>query len=354
MRLHHLTLTAFGPYAGTESIDMDALTASGLFLLEGPTGAGKSTILDAITFALYDRASGDASHDDRLHSDFADPTLEPKVVLDFSVGGQRLRVTRTPAWNRPKKVGQGTTPQSMTVHLERLMDGVWTSVSSNKAEVGTELRERIGLSAEQFTQVVLLPQGEFQKFLRAKDDDRRHLLTTIFGTHLYDRITATLDTLSREAGEDRRAAGDKVTEVLAAAAQAAGLEGDQRSALLTLTESQRAVALDDIAADLRAALEEARARLATAERALDLATRERGEARELAALHTALDEARARLREHEASRAEHDRNAEELRLASQADPVGALLDALDRTDESVAQARAAVWGLRNLVGPRSA
>ena len=77
MRLHHLTITAFGPYAGTESIDMDALTASGLFLLEGPTGAGKSTILDAITFALYDRTSGDTSHDDRLHSDFADPALEP-------------------------------------------------------------------------------------------------------------------------------------------------------------------------------------------------------------------------------------------------------------------------------------
>jgi len=342
MRLHHLTLTAFGPYAGTESIDLDALTASGLFLLEGPTGAGKSTILDAITFALYDRTSGDASHDDRLHSDFADPTLEPKVVLDLTVGGERLRVTRTPAWDRPKKVGQGTTPQSMTVHLERLVEGAWTSVSSNKAEVGAELRERIGLSAEQFTQVVLLPQGEFQKFLRAKDDDRRHLLTTIFGTHLYDRITSTLDTLSREAGEDRRAASDKVAEVLAAAAQAAGLESDQRSALLALTESQRAVTLDGITTDLRTARDEARTRLAAAEQALDLASRERGEARDRAALHTALDEARADLRDHDESRADHERHSAELRLASQADPVGALLDALDRSDEPAAAARAAL------------
>ena len=173
MRLHHLELSAFGPYAGTERIDMDALTSSGLFLLEGPTGAGKSTILDAITFALYGRTSGGTSSDDRLHSDFAPPSLAPRVVLDLSVGAERLRITRTPQHERPKKTGTGTTTEAMSVHLEREEDGTWVSLSSNKREVGEMLTERIGLSADQFTQVVLLPQGEFATFLKADDDARR-------------------------------------------------------------------------------------------------------------------------------------------------------------------------------------
>ncbi|MDA8434734.1 MAG: SMC family ATPase, partial [Actinomycetales bacterium] len=237
MRLHSLEITAFGPYAGTESIDLDALTASGLFLLEGPTGAGKSTILDAVTFALYGSTASKGTSDDRLHSDFADPGTTPSVTLDFSVGGERLRVRRTPQHERPRRRGEGVTTEAMSVHLERHEGGTWTSVSSNKAEVGTVLGERIGLTAEQFTQVVLLPQGEFATFLKSDDDARRALLTTIFGTHLYDRVTAVLDGLRTEAGRAREAAATRVGLALAAAAQAAGVEGADADRLLALPDA---------------------------------------------------------------------------------------------------------------------
>src|SRR5580693_9196569 len=120
MRLHTLELEAIGPYARRQRIDFGALAASGLFLLEGPTGAGKSTILDAITFALYgetarddpgpDASSGSGSpHADRLHSHFAAPDAEPSVTLEVSLRGVRYRVRRSPAYQRPKRRGGGFT-----------------------------------------------------------------------------------------------------------------------------------------------------------------------------------------------------------------------------------------------------
>src|SRR5438309_11472285 len=109
MRLHRLRLTAFGPYAAEQVVDFDRLAHGGLFLLEGPTGAGKSTILDAVTFALYGGLAGEASGEDRLRSHFADPAAEPSVMLEFSLHGTRYRVTRVPEHQRPKKRGEGLT-----------------------------------------------------------------------------------------------------------------------------------------------------------------------------------------------------------------------------------------------------
>src|SRR5580698_2894031 len=102
MRLHNLELQAFGPYARRQQIDFDRLAGGGLFLLEGPTGAGKTTILDAVTFALYGGLAGQDGGEDRLHSDFADPDTEPLVRLEFSVSGVRYQVTRTPEHERRK------------------------------------------------------------------------------------------------------------------------------------------------------------------------------------------------------------------------------------------------------------
>ena len=123
MRLHRLELTAIGPYASAQCIDFAELTGSGLFLLEGPTGGGKTTILDAITFALYGKLSDDGSGRDRLHSDFADPAVEPSVTLEFSVRGIRYRIRRAPEYERPRKRGGGTMRPSArpgATFLERL------------------------------------------------------------------------------------------------------------------------------------------------------------------------------------------------------------------------------------------
>src|SRR4051812_36708191 len=159
MRLHHLRLCAFGPFAAEQRVDFDPLGVGGLFLLDGPTGAGKSTVLDAITFALY--GPGERGGDGRLQSHFAGAGVTPEVVLEFSVAGVRQRITRSPEYTRPKRRGEGSTVESAQVHLERLEQGTWVSRSSNKAEVGDLIADDIGLSRDQFTQVVLLPQGEF-------------------------------------------------------------------------------------------------------------------------------------------------------------------------------------------------
>jgi len=120
MRLHSLELAAIGPFASMQRIDFDELQASGLFLLDGPTGAGKTTVLDAITFALY--GPGENRGNDRLHSDFADSEVEPYVVLEFSLRGVRYRIRRTPEFERPKRRGSGVTvaaPGSSTANSQR-------------------------------------------------------------------------------------------------------------------------------------------------------------------------------------------------------------------------------------------
>src|ERR1035438_8336660 len=223
MRLHSLELTAFGPYARAQRIDFGRLSSSGLFLLEGPTGAGKTTILDAITFALYGGLAGDESAEDRLRSHFAAPDAEPSAGLEFSVRGVRHRVTRVPEHRRAERRGDGFTTEPAHVHLQRQEDGGWVSLSANKAEAGARITELIGLNRAQFTQVMLLPQGQFAKFLQAADDDRRILLSKLFGTQLYDRITAELDRRRAAGVRQRQDAEAAIAAATSAAAEAAGL-----------------------------------------------------------------------------------------------------------------------------------
>ena len=192
MRLHRLRLAAFGPYATEQVIDFDRLAHGGLFLLEGPTGAGKTTILDAVTFALYGGLAGEDSADDRLRSHFAAPAAPTVAELELSLRGVRYKITRGPEYRRPKKRGDGLTTEASRVHLQRRAGAGWTSLSANKAEAGELIAELVGLTRAQFTQVMLLPQGEFARFLRSGDDVRRALLTKLFGTSLYDRITDEL------------------------------------------------------------------------------------------------------------------------------------------------------------------
>ena len=222
MRLHRLTLQAFGPFAERQEIDFDRLAQSQLFLLEGPTGAGKSTILDAITFALYGALAGHDTAADRLHSHFADPGTVPEVTLEFSANNSRYRVTRSPEHERPKLRGEGMLKERPSAHVERLDDGKWVTQATQAREAGILLSEVLGLSREQFTQVVLLPQGEFATFLRADDDERRKVLSRLFGAGLYDRVTQSLDDQRKAARAAVTAATTLRGEALAAAREAAG------------------------------------------------------------------------------------------------------------------------------------
>lgn len=211
MRLHTLSMTAIGPYVGTERIDFDALAADGLFLFTGPTGAGKSTVLDAVTYALYGKLPGNRDgHLSRLKSDFASADTKPEVTLEVTVASDRLRISRSPAFERPtKRDPQKLTTERASVAVERLVDGAWLGVEgARKEQVANEwLHEKIGLNADQFTQVVLLPQGQFAEFLHANDDVREKLLTSLFDAHRFKEVESWFDdrqraemTLADEAG----------------------------------------------------------------------------------------------------------------------------------------------------------
>src|SRR6266702_1491260 len=314
MRLHSLQLQALGPYATAQHVDFDLLARSGLFLLEGPTGAGKTAILDAITFALYGGLSADSSCADRLHSDFAAPDVEPSVTCEFSLGGVRYQISRVPEHRRLKRRGQGYTTPPSQVHLQRHEGGRWVSLSSNKAEAGDLITEFVGLNREQFTQVMLLPQGEFARFLRCGDDARRTVLTRLFGTQLYDRITDELDRLRGQAVRERRDAEAVIMTAASAAAEAAGLDAGARAEVLSLTRAEREIRLKETNAALAldaevtgAGLEVASAAAAAAQQAAERASQQAG-------LLARLTEALAKLREHENGRSAHDERARQLAL----------------------------------------
>ncbi|MCU1591477.1 MAG: family ATPase, partial [Frankiales bacterium] len=185
MRPHRLRVTAFGPFADTVEVDLDALSGSGLFLLHGDTGAGKTTLLDAMGFALYGRVPGVRNDAKRLRSDHAAPDVHTEVQLEATLGGRRMRITRSPEYQRPKRRGDGTTKQHAKVLLEEQVGGGWSTVSTAHREADDVVLDLVGMSAEQFFQVVLLPQGEFAKFLRADSAARAQLLEKLFGTGLY-------------------------------------------------------------------------------------------------------------------------------------------------------------------------
>lgn len=197
MRLHRLEVQAFGPFADRQTVDFDALTEQGLFLLNGPTGAGKSSVLDAVCYALYGSIPGARQSAKRLRSDHAEQSLPPEVVCAFSVGSRRFEVTRNPAWQRPSKRGSGTTPEQARTLLRERIDGEWVTRSTRNDEAAAELESLLGMNLAQFTRVVMLPQGEFAAFLRSDATARGDLLQRLFAT---DRFSTVEQLLADHAG----------------------------------------------------------------------------------------------------------------------------------------------------------
>jgi exonuclease SbcC len=221
MRPHRLRVTAFGAFGGTEQVTFDDL--EGLFLLHGETGAGKTTLLDGIAFALYGRVPGERGTARRLRSDHASPGTATEVELEATIGGRRLRITRKPEQARPKRSGTGTTTEQASVRLDELSpDGTWESKSARVGEADAEIENLMGMSAAQFFQVVILPQGEFARFLRADAKDKEALLQKLFGTDRFRRVEDWLADRRRATEKEVAAAGDDVAQLLARTAQAAG------------------------------------------------------------------------------------------------------------------------------------
>ncbi|MFF9030134.1 AAA family ATPase [Streptomyces iakyrus] len=197
MRLHRLAVTAFGPFGGTQTVDFDELSSAGLFLLHGPTGAGKTSVLDAVCYALYGSVPGarqGSGQGTTLRSDHAAPATRTEVTLDLTVAGRRLEVTRQPPWERPKKRGTGTTLDKAQTWLREYdaTAGAWKDLSRSHQEIGEEITQLLGMSREQFCQVVLLPQGDFARFLRADAEARGKLLGRLFDTRRFADVEKRL------------------------------------------------------------------------------------------------------------------------------------------------------------------
>ena len=183
MRPHKLTLSAFGPYAAEQVIDFDQLGGRNLFLITGPTGAGKTTVFDAICFALFGRASSMERDGAALRSHFAAGDAETFVELEFSLGDKRYRVRRSPWQLRPKKRGSGLTESEHDAEFKEMVAGSVTI--SKPAAVDPKVVETLGLTYEQFRQIVMVPQGEFRKLITAGTREREDIFRKIFGTEQF-------------------------------------------------------------------------------------------------------------------------------------------------------------------------
>ncbi|HET7356576.1 MAG TPA: SMC family ATPase [Nocardioidaceae bacterium] len=223
MRFHHLTVAAFGPFAGTEAVDFDDLNAGGLFLMTGPTGAGKTSILDAICFALYGSVPG-VRGVKALKSHHSPPEARPEVVLDFSIGGRRFVVRRSPEWSRPKRRGEGATTEKASATLVETTGGAEHFLSSRAQEVGHLVSGLIGMRASQFVQVAMLPQGEFARFLRAGTQDRHEVLQQLFKTDRFARIEDWVHEHSRKLRDCADAEQTRVQRLLDTVADRGGAD----------------------------------------------------------------------------------------------------------------------------------
>ena len=212
MKPHHLRIEAFGPYAEPVEIGFDELSQEGLFLIHGTTGAGKTFLLDALCFALYGEVSGDRSVKG-LKSDHAKPAAVPRVSLEFSSGGARYLVERSPAYTALKTRGEGTTEKAPQAALYRLVGAQREVIVSRTTEVTREVEGLVGLNAGQFRQVILLPQGKFAEVLRAKADEREALLKTLFDTVVFEQAGYWLEDRAKLA-RGEVAAQNRAQEVL--------------------------------------------------------------------------------------------------------------------------------------------
>lgn len=390
MRPRRLELEGFGPYAEHTVVAFDRLAADGLFLIHGPTGAGKTFLLDAMCFALYGQVPGTRSRDS-LRSDHAGPDQPTRAVLEFDAHGDRWRIERSPRYERPKVRGSGTTETQPTARLSKLEGRhEWKEMASRTTEVDQQVLDLVGFDHQQFARVVLLPQGQFQQVLKpSQSADRERLLTSLFDTELFGEIERWLDERAKstmaaaQLGEDRlaelrRRADERWHEVSDRATERATVgAGADDGTLTTATDvegsaesgrpersgrSQRPgpsapldqAGMDDLCTHARDAADSAELVAREAERRL---ARTRGHQAETSLLIERWDRAsdlsgRARALRHTASSDE--RTAERLALARRAQPIAPSIDAALAADadarDAARSAHVAIERFRSLLG----
>lgn len=359
MRLHRLVVTGFGPFGGTQEIDFDALSSAGLFLLHGPTGAGKTSVLDAVCYALYGAVPGARqSPGTSLRSDHTPAGTYTEVLLELTVGERRLEITRRPAQQRPKKRGGGFTTEKAQSWLREYDASArtWQGLSRSHQEIGEEITQLVGMSREQFCQVVLLPQGDFARFLRADAEARGKLLGRLFDTRRFAAVEERLAELRKVAQRqvcegDERLLGlaERMAEAAGGGAVGGGAAGGGSASVSVSVEERPGEPGLAEAVQVRAAVarSEAREALDVTGLALSAADSRRAAARlrldderELAARQQRHAEALRRRVELDARRPDRDAWQATLDRARKADVVAPALDLRDEAEGAHAAATA--------------
>ncbi|MEL7440579.1 MAG: SMC family ATPase [Pseudomonadota bacterium] len=232
-----LTMQAFGPFAQTETIEFDKLGTNPLFLINGPTGSGKTSILDAICFALYGETTGNERQGVQMRCDMAAPTLLTEVTLEFSLHGKSYRVIRSPEQEAPKARGEGMTVRKHTAALYEITDEE-KLITSKTTQVKTEVTNIVGLNETQFRQVMVLPQGKFRELLLATSKEREEIFGQLFQTDIYKKIEYAL----KDKASAISKAKDEFDNQIRGALQVAGVSSEaelteQREALSSQFES---------------------------------------------------------------------------------------------------------------------
>ena len=217
-----LTIEAFGPYRDSVTLDFSALQDHPMFLISGPTGAGKTSILDAMVYALYGEPSGEVRKTDAIRSDFAEPERMTRVDFSFAIGEAQYRVERLPKQLVAKKRGTGMREQNASATVYEMKDGEWKVIATSAAAIRDTVQRIIGFRKDQFLQVVLLPQGEFRKLLVASTSEREELLHTLFRTELYRKLQEAL----KAAYDDAKAGIEANLTKQAALIQSISHDGD--------------------------------------------------------------------------------------------------------------------------------
>ncbi|TFB90827.1 SMC family ATPase [Cryobacterium algoricola] len=325
MKIKRLRLAGFGPFKNEQVVDFESFDDDGIFLITGKTGAGKSSILDAVCFALYGSVPRYEGTESQLRSDHCEPGDPTFVELEFGLNGHDYRIFRTPKYLKAKKNGVGTTPSAPDARLEirdldvgaegGAVDG-WRGIATRPVDVGNELARILPLKQDQFLQVILLAQNRFQRFLLAKTDDRREVLRTLFGTSRFQSLETEL--ITRRKALDDELTGVRVRLDSLAAAAARHLPVDAGSGTIAPDPAW----FDAAVAELEQALAIAVAAAAGADAALIDAT--------------------AVLRTEEELRARQDRKVAAAATLSLLDDRSAAVD-VDREDLAVAHRAARVW-----------
>lgn len=374
MRPLNLTMSAFGPYAGQTTVDFSVLGTSGLYLITGDTGAGKTTIFDAITYALYGEASGESRESSMLRSKYAAPETPTFVELTFLNGGKTYTVRRNPEYTRPKTRGTGTTVQKADAELT-MPDG---RIITKARDVTAAVTDIVGVDREQFARIAMIAQGEFRKLLLAQTDERKAIFRQIFHTGQYqalqNRLKEEAAALDRQCGELeaglRQAAGsircdapETLPDALDTDALLAALDTLLRAdeAALTQaqaehaqTETQREQVLSDLGkaealeaargklAEAESAWTEAQAEMKAAQAALDTATASQPEIRSRRQDITRLEDALRRYEQLDTLRAQAE--AERKRLAQKRSDLDAARARTDAAAKALETARGKLSG----------